>query len=327
VFLDGHVEGCSPARLKELGLAEAKGSDTRPADKYRLLPKPEQMSDSDGVPLYEKAVQSLPKNPRDIARWRKTPPGELPVRQVRAELKRFEPSMKLAEQAARCKKCQWPIVQTGTMLGSQYRAIAQALALQARLDIAQKRYDSAIHSVQTGLGMARHIADGPTLVHGLVGTAVGALVLKEVEQLTQTPDSPNLYWALEGLPKPLIDLTKQMEAEIGNVESQYRNPLARLAMKRQLKLAHERVRVLTKKLDRQAAVLQCVEALRFYAAAHDGKFPNQLIDVTEVNVPVDPLSGKPFVYRRTDSQVLLEAVLPETARPEDALEYKLTLKE
>jgi prepilin-type processing-associated H-X9-DG protein len=192
VFLDGHVEGCSRPRLKELGLVEAKGWDTRPVDKYRLLPKPEQMSDSDGVPLYEKAVQSLPKNPRDIARWRKTPPGELPVKQVRAELKRFEPSLKLAEQAARCSKCQWPAVQIGSMPLDRYRMIAQALALQARLDIAQKKYDNAIHTMQTGLGMGRHIADGPTLIHGLVGTGDGTLVLKEAEHLIQAPDSPNL---------------------------------------------------------------------------------------------------------------------------------------
>ncbi|MHC4624309.1 MAG: hypothetical protein ACYS4W_10450, partial [Planctomycetota bacterium] len=119
----------------------------------------------------------------------------------------------------------------------------------------------------------------------------------------------------------------QMDAEIANIESQYLNPLTRIAMKRQLEPAHERVRVLTKKLDRQVAALQCIEALRLHASAHDGKFPNQLIDVTEVSVPVDPLSGKPFVYKRSGSKAVLQAVLPETATPKDALEYKLTLKE
>jgi hypothetical protein len=125
----------------------------------------------------------------------------------------------------------------------------------------------------------------------------------------------------------LIDLTKQMQDEIANIESQYRNPVTRMAMKRQKEPVHERIRVLTKKLDRQVAALQCIEALRLYAAGHGGKFPNQLSDVTEVNVPVDPLSGKPFVYKRSGSKAVLQAVLPETATPKDALEYKLTLKE
>jgi hypothetical protein len=165
------------------------------------------------------------------------------------------------------------------------------------------------------------------LIHGLVGTAVGVLVLKEVEHLIQAPDSPNLYRALDALPKPLIDLSGQMDAEMANIESQYLNPLTRIAMKRQLEPAHERIRVVTKKPDRQAAALQCIEALRLHASAHDGKFPNQLSDVTEVSVPVDPLSGKPFVYKRSGAKAVLEAVLPETAMPKDALKYNLKLKE
>jgi hypothetical protein len=313
------------AGVVRLTLRPAKVGEA--ADKYRLLPEPGEQGDCNAVSLYEEAVKALPKDAKDISRWRKTPPGELPTKQVRAELKRFETSLKLFEQAARCKTCKWSAAQRSPMSGNQPRMIAQALGLQARLDIAQKKYHSAIHTVQTGIGMARHIADGPTLIHGLVGTAMGALVLKEAEYLIQAPDSPNLYWALENLPKPLIDLTGQMDAEIANIESQYLNPLTRIAMKRQLEPAHERVRVLTKKLDRQVAALQCIEALRLHASAHDGKFPNQLSDVTAVSVPVDPLSGKPFVYKRSGSKVVLEAVLPETATPKDALQYKLTLKE
>ncbi|MHC4062087.1 MAG: hypothetical protein ACYSUC_09595 [Planctomycetota bacterium] len=298
-----------------------------PNDKYGLLPRAGEQGDCNAVSLYQEAVKALPENAKDITRWRETAPQQLPIRQVRAELKRFESSLKLFEQAARCKKCQWPAGQGGPMSGNQPRMIAQALGLQARLDIAQKEYDSAIHTVQTGIGMARHIADGPTLIHGLVGTAVGGLVLKEAEYLIQAPDSPNLYWALDALPKPLIDLTAQMDAEMANVESHYPDPATRLAKKREKEPGHERIRVLTKKLDRQVAALQCLEALRLHASAHDGKFPNQLSDVTKVAVPVDPLSGKPFVYKRSGSKAVLKAVLPETATPKDALQYKLTLKE
>jgi hypothetical protein len=315
------------AQPVELTLQAAKAPE--PNDKYQLLPQAGEQSDCNAVSLYQDAVKALPKDAKDITRWRRTPRGELPVEQVQAELKRFEPSLKLVERAARCKRCKWPAVQLGEMPAnhSEFLVIAQALALQARLDIAQKKYDSAIHTVQTGVGMARHIAEGPTLIHGLVGVAVGTLALNEAEYLIDAPDSPNLYCALQALPRPLIDLTGQMDAEIANIKSQYLNPLARIAMKQQLEPAHDRARVLTKKLDRQVEALQCIEALRLYAAGHDGKFPNQLSDVTEVNVPADPLSGKPFVYKRSGDKAVLEAVLPETATPKDALKYNLTLKE
>lgn len=48
---------------------------------------------------------------------------------------------------------------------------------------------------------------------------------------------------------------------------------------------------------RRFEVLRVVEALRIYAAAHDGKLPAQLSDITEVPIPDDPVTGKPFQYQ------------------------------
>jgi hypothetical protein len=48
-------------------------------------------------------------------------------------------------------------------------------------------------------------------------------------------------------------------------------------------------------LEQQIAFLRHVEALRMYAVRHNGKLPAKLSDVS-VPLPVDPVSGKPFVY-------------------------------
>jgi hypothetical protein len=48
-------------------------------------------------------------------------------------------------------------------------------------------------------------------------------------------------------------------------------------------------------LEQQIAFLRHVEALRMYAARHNGKLPAKLSDVS-VPLPIDPVSGKPFVY-------------------------------
>ena len=45
------------------------------------------------------------------------------------------------------------------------------------------------------------------------------------------------------------------------------------------------------------AALRCVEAVRLYAAAHDGQLPASLEDVKDVPLPLDPVHGKPFEYR------------------------------
>jgi len=48
-------------------------------------------------------------------------------------------------------------------------------------------------------------------------------------------------------------------------------------------------------LERQIALLRHVEALRIYAADHDGKLPARLSDIP-VPLPIDPVTGKPFAY-------------------------------
>lgn len=49
------------------------------------------------------------------------------------------------------------------------------------------------------------------------------------------------------------------------------------------------------RVEQRVALLRHVEALRLYAADHDGKLPASLADVA-VPLPADPLTGKPFAY-------------------------------
>ena len=316
------------ARQVELTLHPAKAP--RPRNKYRLLPKPDQQSDSDAVPLYEKAVQSLSKDSqRDqkIRQWVKTPLNKLPRKQIESTLQQLKATLRLVEQAAGCKQCNWPPFKPGTLPEnlSEYRKFAFVLAVQARLQIAQGQYDEAVRTIQTGLAMARHLSEAPNLTQGLVGVAIGAVMLNQMEALVQAPDAPNLYRALQELPKPLVDLTKTIDLEIANLRKY--NFLVRKQFEKILKPAHERVRLIMNRLDRHIAVLQCLEALRLYAGAHNGKFPDELSNVTEVNIPNDPITGKPFVYSRTGSKAVLEGPAPKGEGAKEAIRYELNLKE
>ncbi|HEY7153580.1 MAG TPA: hypothetical protein VH575_06445 [Gemmataceae bacterium] len=60
--------------------------------------------------------------------------------------------------------------------------------------------------------------------------------------------------------------------------------------------ALRKVRRAQGRLEQRIALLRHVEALRLYAAAHDGKLPEKLSDIA-VPLPVDPFTGKPFVYK------------------------------
>jgi len=298
-------------RTVELTLHPAKTPES--VQKYRLLAKAEQQSEADAAPLYEKAVQSLPKNLQtdQINKWVRTPLEELPREQVQSTLKQLKPILELLEQAAKCKYCKWPESEVGEdqLLGnlSKYRQIIYILALQTRLQIAQGQYDKAIASLQTGFAMAERLAEAPALVQGLIGIATAAFMCRQLEQFVQGTDAPNLYWALQNLPRPLVDLTEKIVLESPDIRT--------------------RVRQMMNRLDRHVGALQCVEAIRLYPAAHDGKFPNELSDITEVVLPHDPFTQSLFIYHRTGSRAVLEAPVSKEATARDAIRYELILKE
>ena len=50
------------------------------------------------------------------------------------------------------------------------------------------------------------------------------------------------------------------------------------------------------RLDRRVAALRVVEAIRMYAATKGGALPESLDKITDVPVPLDPVTGKPFGY-------------------------------
>jgi len=315
VFFSAVLTAAQPqeekARTVELTLYPAKSSELKP--KYQLLPRAQEQTDADAAPLYGKAAQSLPKDLKtdQIRQWLDTPSNKLPREQVQSTLQQLIPILQLVAQAAKCRQCNWPPFKPGTLPEnlSEYRKLAYILALQARFQIAKGQYDQAISTLQIGLAMARHLGEGPAIIQGLVGVAIGGVIMNQAEELIQASNALSLYWALRDLPKPFIDLTKQMELEMLGPD------------------VKNRVRLSMNKLDRHIAALQCIEAMRLYAVGHNGKFPNALAEIAEVLVPADPVNQKPFVYTRTGSKAVLESPAPKGTTDKDAMRYELKLIE
>ncbi len=70
----------------------------------------------------------------------------------------------------------------------------------------------------------------------------------------------------------------------------------------------DKVFAMRTRIDRRIAALRCVEAVRLYAAAHDGKPPASLDDVKDEPVPDDPVTGKPFGYRIAGDRAYLSSL-------------------
>ncbi|UCC98585.1 MAG: hypothetical protein JSW66_01570 [Phycisphaerales bacterium] len=299
-----------------------------PGDKIVLLAKTDEQSDADAAPLYERAVQSMPRGIKQdqMREWLKLPPEELPQQQAEEMVQKYLESLKLVFQATKCKQCNWPEWKPGDQLPSfnEYRELAFVIQLWARLEISRGGYDGALLAMQAGFAMGRHLGEGPTILQTLVGATVGGLMCREIEQFVQSQDAPNLYGALKDMPEPLINVERAIENERANLNDQ--NALVRKEREEQLKPALDRIRMNIRRLDNHLNALQVVEAIRHYAATHDGQLPQVLGDIQDIEVPNDLMSGQAFIYGRMSSGATLQSAIPEGGNERDTVHYEIVLK-
>jgi len=255
----------------ELTIYPAKAGELE--NKYQLVVKPEDQTDSDAVPLYEKAIKSIPKdfNQDQIRGWLDLPIEQFPQQQAEKTLQKYLEPLKLAVRATRCKECNWPELKPGRHAYDlvEYRKLTYILGLWAKLEISRGGYEGATIAMRTGFGMARHVGQGSTILQGLVGTAVGSVMCRELEQYVQGQDSPNLYGALADMPRPFIDIEKAIKNETKVSLDSAPNELIREQITKQMKSSLDGTRRSSKRLDNNLNGLQCIEAIRHFAATHN----------------------------------------------------------
>jgi hypothetical protein len=84
-----------------------------------------------------------------------------------------------------------------------------------------------------------------------------------------------------------------------------------------------RARYQVARIERYIALLRTIEALRDYAARHDGQPPERLEQVTDLPVPVDPITGWPFDYRADGQTAVLNAPAPAGMSLRSGWRYEL----
>jgi hypothetical protein len=136
--------------------------------------------------------------------------------------------IEFVERGARCESCDWDLPVREHEFWSimlpdiqAARGPARILAARARIQIVNGEYDDAIHTLQVGYALGRHVAQGICIVQGLVGCAITNMMSRQAETLIQQPDAPNLYWALATLPRPIVDFRQAFEAEMASVYLSY----------------------------------------------------------------------------------------------------------
>jgi hypothetical protein len=79
------------------------------------------------------------------------------------------------------------------------------------------------------------------------------------------------------------------------------------------------------RLDQRVALLRQVEALRLFAAAHDGRLPAGLAEI-EAPMPDDPFTGKPFIYEMNGVSARLRGGSQTGAAKADTIRYEISIR-
>lgn len=449
--------------LFDRSLAVTPAAAPVPAFKYRLYPSTMDRKEGNAVPIYSRfahersdaRTKQLQDEPR---KWNKLPLEKLPLDEVKKFLDSYKYNFRQLELGARRRTADWNYtLDAGDPIGlllpdmQDMRRHAPMLVLKARVEIAERRYADALHTLETGFSFSQQTCEAPFLISDLVGVACATLFADCLLELIERPDAPNVYWALAVVPQPLIDLRKGYEFEQRMLELQFpdlaeldrprsaeewdaafsrivttvRKELERLAKIEEngkppkpgkaptdaagkspdlpaarkylaevagmsaaridamppaevlllymVNLYHElrddmfkstylpfpqsrslvreadarlksapdteagrlaqmflpaipKVLLAQVRLERKLAALRAIEALRMHAAAHGGKLPDKLDEVTIVPVPLDPGTGKPFEYQRDGQTAILISRIPGEDLDKTGLRYRLTVR-
>jgi hypothetical protein len=433
-----------------------------PSLKYRLLPGRRDQVPGNAATLYYRTEALLADNGELLnsikapvwSTWAEMPLKELPLDEVGNRLATVRGLLRELDQASRRRDCDWQTAGRPEGIAflipdvQGFRSLATVLAVRARDAMARGNFDEAVKALQTGYALAYHMGKGPFLIQVLVGAAIAQVMNNQLDELLQQPETPNLYWALAVLPRPLFDPElalqeegtmlerslpflkrldqgpmsaaevkaakeemkafqdklglrpqtlpeglEQIWAEVsaygearralmaqGFTQEQieamppfqvvrlhalreyrraweewvkwyavpggWREPGAQKALKElgaagarldllyfrrgigNLAPALEKIYQAMGRVDRRFAALCCVEAVRLHAAAHDGKLPAKLADITEVPLPPDPVTGMPFVYEVKNGKATLSNPVPPGTKPQpyQMLTYEITLR-
>ncbi len=221
----------TPPKVIELTITP-KPSPLQPL-RYRLLPLESQLTPGNAVPIYlrigaETKDEAIDLISKETIKLLQGTIEDFPVDEGHKLTDQFARRLKQMDFAARRQTAEWnytlpeereDVINLLLPDVQELRTWSRLLPVKARLEIAEHRYPDAVRTIETGIAMGRHIAEGPFVINALVGIAVANQSLNQVEDLIGRPDAPNLYWSLTALPRPLVTVRTGMETEQALVEN------------------------------------------------------------------------------------------------------------
>jgi hypothetical protein len=409
-----------------------------PALKYRLMMDPTLQHHGNAALCYMRAALLRSDQDGNLVEKASDAHNDTEFDKFAGQLNAGSPTVDLLLLAAQCDQCDWQsgLEERGFRASlpelNRLRELSNMLSVIASYQIKQDKIDDSLATLRILYEMGQKTATGPVVINGLIGVGMTKMADDRLIELMKRSDSPNLYWALASLPRPIHDLRscvvrdrvglfssapltaraathdlspqewKEMINQVAKLVVETKNPgitaqkhdfaddlkpggaalavlpaaqahyaqtrkmsgddvalldsatvvanfywdqyeqacedceksltlpvpqrLAKLAeLQRELDQMKaeapenplletvpniERAAQTFARIDREVAALTAVEAIRSHAAAHDGKLPEHLEEITETPAPADPFTGQAFGYRMDNDSAVLSSTPP-----------------
>jgi hypothetical protein len=222
-------DSTDPPETIELTVAAA--AEPQPALKYRLTPTPSERTPGNAAQYYYRAMLQLRRLSSDHwdkydeheAAWLAKDRQSYPKGEVAKWLAPTESTFVHLKTAAYREYCDWDLrvqdlrgMQTINFLldDAQFtRKIARVIQLKAHYEIMDGRLGDAFETLRLGYQLAHDVGRTPLIINGLIGIAIGGVMNQELTVLIDHSPT-NFYWALAGLPRPLVELRPALEYEL-----------------------------------------------------------------------------------------------------------------
>ena len=217
-----------PTLVKKFTVTPA--AEPRPALTYTLLPTLREKTPGNAALAYLRAFTTRPpakvgddakKHEAATTKFEEAAVEKLNISKLESHLQPYSTLFRELDKASHCDRCEWELLPRrgddgiGLMLieVQPAREAVRYLGLKVKLELKQNHYPEAAKWLTVGFQTAKHHGEAGVLIQMLVGLATENTLLERVEDWIARPDSPNLYWALTALPRPLIDSRIVFEGE------------------------------------------------------------------------------------------------------------------